>query len=167
MPDCSAVAVLLIQLHHRIKNYFWWWAINIIVKCGKTCQGVFFFNSFTGVFFTICNKISDSVRLVPTADETTITMILQINNYNTTHNIYISSKTNWCSHWLIVAIIVTQNLLSWNQDGRQRVWHDVIFVFKTSKKVVKTWYMCLKNVSFFVWFLAFVKQVGIFLYFFG
>ena len=33
-----------------------------------------------------------TLRLVSTADETTITMILQINDHNGTHNIYISSK---------------------------------------------------------------------------
>ena len=43
-------------------------------------------------------------------------------------------KTYWCSHRVIVAIIVTQNLLSWNEDGRRRVWNDAILVFKSSKK---------------------------------
>ena len=42
-------------------------------------------------------------------------------------------KTNWCLLHVIVAIIVTQNSPSRNQDGRRRVWHDVIFVFETSK----------------------------------
>ena len=32
------------------------------------------------------------LRLVPTADKTTITIISQINNHNDTHNIYIPSK---------------------------------------------------------------------------
>ena len=43
-------------------------------------------------------------------------------------------KTCWCSHRVIVAIIVTQNLLGWNQAGHWKVWYDVVFVFKTSKK---------------------------------
>ena len=52
------------------------------------------------------------LRLVPTADKTTITIISQINNHNDTHNIYIPSKNllmftqrNRCN-------ILTQNLLS-------------------------------------------------------
>ena len=45
-------------------------------------------------------------------------------------------KIYWCSHRLIVTIIVTQNLLSWNQDRQRRDWYNVIFVFKTSKKKV-------------------------------
>ena len=43
-------------------------------------------------------------------------------------------KTCWCSNCVIVSIIVTQNLLHRNQDRRRRVWHDVIFVLKTSEK---------------------------------
>ena len=45
-------------------------------------------------------------------------------------------KIYWCSHRVIVTIIVTQNLLSWNQDRQRRDWYNVIFVFKTSKKKV-------------------------------
>ena len=33
-----------------------------------------------------------TLRLAPTADKTTITLILQINDYSNTNNIYISSK---------------------------------------------------------------------------
>ena len=45
-----------------------------------------------------------------------------------------------CLHCVIVAIIVTQNLHSWNQDGHRGVWYDVIFVFKLQeKKVIKKW----------------------------
>ena len=73
--------------------------------------------------------------MIPTVDKRTITMILQINDYNNMHTIFILHlKTCWCSHRVIVAIIVTQNLLSWNQDGQRRVLH-VIFVFKTSKNI--------------------------------
>ena len=43
-------------------------------------------------------------------------------------------QTYWCTHRIIVARIVTQNLLNWNQDGHRRVWYDVIFVCKASKK---------------------------------
>ena len=38
----SAVGVLLIQVHHKIKNYLWWGAANIIAKCEKV---VFFFKN--------------------------------------------------------------------------------------------------------------------------
>ena len=67
--------------------------------------------------------------MVSTAGKTTITMISQIIDYNDTNNIYISSKNLLCSHHVNVPIIVIQNLLSLNQDGRQRAWHDVIFCF--------------------------------------
>ena len=43
-------------------------------------------------------------------------------------------ETYWYSHRVIVVIIATQNLLSWKLDGRRRVWYNVTFVFKTSKK---------------------------------
>ena len=53
--------------------------------------------------------------------------------FTTTRTIFIFHlKTYWCSHRVIIAIIVTQNLLSWKQNGHQRAY-DVIFVFKTSK----------------------------------
>ena len=52
----------------------------------------------------------------------------------TTRTIFIFHlKTYWCSHRVIVEII-TQNLLSWNQDGHRRVLYDVIFVLKLRKK---------------------------------
>ena len=51
------------------------------------------------------------LRLVPTADKT-ITIILQINDYNEAHNIYISSKNLLMFTLRNRAIIVTQNLLS-------------------------------------------------------
>ena len=38
----SPVEVLLIQVHHKIKNYLWWRAANIIAKCEKV---VFFFKN--------------------------------------------------------------------------------------------------------------------------
>ena len=40
---------------------------------------------------------------------------------------------HWHLHCVIVVIIATQHLLSWNQDERRRVWHGVNFVFKLSK----------------------------------
>ena len=68
------------------------------------------------------------------AHKTKITMVSQIKYYNDTHNVYISSKNLLMLAPLIVAIIVTQNLLAWNQDGRRRVSHDLIFVLKILKK---------------------------------
>ena len=72
--------------------------------------------------------------LVPTADNTTITLISQINYYNDTYNICILSTNllmytphNRCKNSYT-------NLLNWNQDGHRRVWYDVIFVCKASKK---------------------------------
>ena len=42
-PNYVAVAVALIQVLHKIKDYLWREAFSIIAKCGKTCPGVFFF----------------------------------------------------------------------------------------------------------------------------
>ena len=38
MPNCVTVAVLLIQVHHKIKNSLRWGVINIIAECEKTCR---------------------------------------------------------------------------------------------------------------------------------
>ena len=77
----------------------------------------------------------------------------------TTRTIFIFHlKTYWCSHRVIVEII-TQNLLSWNQDGHRRVLYDVIFVFKTSKKKKKPkrekWAKGLDNEKFWETSLSF------------
>ena len=77
----------------------------------------------------------------------------------TTRTIFIFHlKTYWCSHRVIVEII-TQNLLSWNQDGHRRVLYDVIFVFKTSKKKKKPkrekWTKGLDNEKFWETSLSF------------
>ena len=76
ISNCHAVVVLLIQMHHKIKNYLWWGAINIIAKCEKTCRGECFFvlrsyrvaaskfiknKAPSQVFFTVCSKISGSL----------------------------------------------------------------------------------------------------------
>ena len=77
----------------------------------------------------------------------------------TTRTIFIFHlKTYWCSHRVIVEII-TQNLLSWNQDGHRRVLYDVIFVFKTSREKKKPkrekWTKGLDNEKFWETSLSF------------
>ena len=109
--------------------------------------------------------------MVPTADKTTITIISLINDYNDMCNISVSSKNLLMFTRVIVAIIVTQNLLSRNQIGRQRVWHDVIFVFKTSensnqnvKKKRRFWIReIFKKMSLSLWVLWLVKQARTFM----
>ena len=108
-------------------------------------------------------------------DKATITLISQISCYNNPFNVYILSKNLLMVTNVNFAIIVAQNLLRWKQDGYRRVWYEVIFVFTTSEKALKTWRKSssfgyrksLINVSFFVHFLAFVKQARIFLNFIG
>ena len=39
----GASAVLLIQVHHKIKNYLLWEAVNISAKCEKICRCVLLF----------------------------------------------------------------------------------------------------------------------------
>ena len=47
MLNCSAAAVLLIQVHNKIKNYSWWEAINVIEKCEKKpAEGCSFLRSY-------------------------------------------------------------------------------------------------------------------------
>ena len=78
--------------------------------------------------------------MVPTADKTAITVISHfISAITMTRTIFIFHlKTCWCSHRVVVAIILTQNFLSWNQDGQWRVWDGVIYIFETSTKLCKS-----------------------------
>ena len=63
-----------------------------------------------------------------------------INHSNDTHSLYIHLETYWCSHCVIVEIIVEQYLLCWNQNRRWRVWHDVVFDIKTPFWIRCLWY---------------------------
>ena len=101
--------------------------------------------------------------LVPTADKTMIIMIPQINDYNDTHNIYISSKN-------LLMFTPRTRCNNRYKDGRRRVWHDIrIFFFKNFEKRAEVFdkVIFLKNISFFVRFSTFAKQARVFLNFFG
>ena len=69
MPNCGAAAVLLIQVHHKIKNYLRWRNQKYYWKMWKIpAEECYFLKScsFTiiktpsQVFFTACNNISNS-----------------------------------------------------------------------------------------------------------
>ena len=46
MPNCSDVAVMLIQVHYKIKNYFLCEAINIIQNVKSLLTSVLFLRSY-------------------------------------------------------------------------------------------------------------------------
>ena len=85
--------------------------------------------------YSVSNGVKKELNCEPIYNKKFLKTKVRIITITTTRTILIFHlKTSWCSHCVIVAIIVTQNLLSWIQDGRRKVWHDGIFDFKTSKK---------------------------------
>ena len=139
MPNCSAAAVLLIQVHHKIKNFLSWGAINIIAKMWKNLPRSVLFEEVIRKLpvlllnielFHMCFSQFAAIRLVVPYGKTCYSYIIDSScflpsteEYDVHHHYSINGVCSWLSEGkeFVMAHIV-QDSITFCTPFPNRLW---------------------------------------------